>query len=70
VAAPGRLSSSLEAAEPWVDDQVRRRLANFLTLFPGHTAFNVPDIAYGDWAELARITDEHVADRARGRRRR
>jgi len=49
---------------------VRRRLANFLVLFPGHTAFNVHDMTYADWQGLAEATDRHIEDRNRVARRR
>lgn len=55
--------------EPWVIDQVRHRLGNFLVLFPGHTAFNVHDIAYEDWLALARETDRYVEEQRSARRR-
>lgn len=63
------MSVPLELAEPWIVDQVRARLANFLVLFPGHTAFNVHDIAYEDWRGLAEATDLHVERTARRRGR-
>lgn len=49
-------------------DQVHRRLANFLVLFPGHTAVNVHDIAYQDWRGLAEATDEHMRNKTARRR--
>ncbi|WP_295787509.1 hypothetical protein [uncultured Microbacterium sp.] len=50
---------------------MRKRLANFLVLFPGHTAVNVHDITYQDWIALAHETDQHVEQRkSAGRRRR
>lgn len=55
--------------EPWVVDQVRHRLSNFLVLFPGHTAFNVHDIAYEDWVALAHETDRYVEEQRSARRR-
>lgn len=50
-------------------DQVRKRLANFLVLFPGHTAVNVHDIAYEDWRGLADATDQYVEHQTSARRR-
>jgi hypothetical protein len=70
VAAGGdRSVAAFEAAEPWVDEQVGRRLAGIGHVFPGYTYPLILDLPYEVWVGLARQYDRHVEDLENKRRK-
>jgi hypothetical protein len=51
----------LQAAEPWLERQVLKRIVTLSKLWPGITPLNVYDLEHGVWCALALSCDAEVA---------